>query len=199
MSLVGTATFSWEKPMRRYMAETLPRFPDLLRNELEGLRPSIPGSQQALVDKMDPSDPTYQAHVREVLSMQIEYKNWVDLMQADVARETGVWTANIYREMLATIKELAERDGLDAVLYRDEFEPTRTGYEPDAVRNEIRGRKLVYWNPATDLSARVADKLNEAYRKSPPKQMIDMAPGAVSTAPPAGSPPPAPTNPGKKP
>lgn len=155
---------------------------DALQKENEKRRAAI-DSKQAKVDRMDPSDPMYQAEVRDVLAMQIEYKNWVDLMQADVARETGVWTAKIYREMLDTIKSIAETDGLDAVFYRDEFDPSRTGYEPEAVRNEIRLRKLVYWNPATDITMRVADRLNESYRKLPPTQMIQLAPGAISATP----------------
>jgi Skp family chaperone for outer membrane proteins len=171
---------------------------DTLQKENEKRRQAI-DTKQAKVDRMDPSDPMYQAEVRDVLAMQIEYKNWVDLMQADVARETGVWTAKIYKEMLDSVRELAEREGIDAVFYRDEFEPTRTGYEPDAVRNEIRARKLVYWNPSIDMTTRVAEKLNETYRKMPATQMIQMAPGAVSVAPAPAAPNNAAAPAGKKP
>lgn len=190
-----------EYQRKKDLDEQMKNKQDSLQKENEKRRQAI-DAKQAKVDRMDPSDPMYQAEVRDVLAMQIEYKNWVDLMQADVARETGVWTAKIYREMLDVIKEVAEREGIDAVMYRDEFEPVRTGYEPEAVRNEIRARKLVYWNPSTDITQRIAEKLNETYRKLPPTQMIQMAPGAISATPatPAPQSPATPAAaPGKKP
>jgi hypothetical protein len=50
------------------------------------------------------------------------------------------------------------------------------GFDPDAVRDQIRGRKLLYASPTADLTQVVLDKLNADYRQQPKTQMLQLSP-----------------------
>jgi len=129
---------------------------------------------QAEIDRMDPNDPTLVQRMREMLALQIDYKNWRDLKQADTARELGVWSIRIYRDVVRAVEELAKRDGYDMVYYRGEFE--QVSMDPDVIREQIRSLHLLYANPAIDLTQVVLDKLNAEYRAKPRQKMLLQVP-----------------------
>jgi len=131
-------------------------------------------SLQATLDAMSPNDPTYVKRQRERLQMEIDYRTWGELMQADMAREIGLWTRRIYGEITNATAEFAQREGFDIVLYKDQ--PELIGFDPDAVRDQIRSRKLLYGSPTVDLTQLVLDKLNADYRQQPKTQMLQISP-----------------------
>ena len=100
------------------LTEEMRELQDRLNEENKQRRQKI-DALQAEIDKLDPDDPAYVTRMREMLAMQIDYKNWVDLKQADMSREVGVWSVRIYREILKAVEELARRRGaLQAVAKR---------------------------------------------------------------------------------
>lgn len=129
---------------------------------------------QATLDAMSNDDPTKVKRQREMLQRQLDYKNWTDLMQADMSREVGLWTRKIYSEILVVAEEMALREGYDMIFYREA--PDLIGYDPQAVQEQIRMRKLIYASPATDITQTVLDKLNAAYRAQPKAQMLEISP-----------------------
>jgi Skp family chaperone for outer membrane proteins len=127
---------------------------------------------QAELDRMDPNDPTIVQRMREMLQLQIDYKNWADMKQADVAREFGLWSVRLYKEMCQATEDLARRDGYDLVLYKGEFQPV--SYEPEAVKEQIRSLHVLYASPSVDITQVVLDKLNNDYRATPRAQMLQV-------------------------
>ncbi|MBP7747946.1 MAG: OmpH family outer membrane protein [Phycisphaerae bacterium] len=125
---------------------------------------------QAELDRMDPADPTLVQRMREMLALQIDYKNWADLKQADVAREFALWSVRIYKEMLQATEAIAKRDGYDLVLYKGEFQAV--SMDPDVIKDQIRNLHLLYNNASIDISQVVLDKLNAEYRAQPRVQML---------------------------
>jgi Skp family chaperone for outer membrane proteins len=125
---------------------------------------------QATLDVMDPADPSYPKKTQELLEEQINFKNWRDIKQAGMSREVGVWTARIYKEIVATTEQIAQAQGVDLVLYREEFAPPT--FDPDQIRENIRARKVVYASPAVDMTQPVVDKLNSDYRAQPRSPML---------------------------
>jgi Skp family chaperone for outer membrane proteins len=143
------------------------------QDEVERRRGQI-DSLQATLDAMSDDDPTKIKRQREMLQLQFDYKNWRDLMQADMAREIGLWTRKMYTEILGTAEEIAQRQGYDVVLYLTP--PELVGYEPDAVREQIRSRSVVYASPRVDITQAVLDELNARYRAQPKTQMLQISP-----------------------
>ncbi len=131
-------------------------------------------TQQATLDAIADNDPAKVQRQRELLSMHIDYKNWGELMQAEMAREVGVWTTRVYDEIVAATGEIARYQGLELVLYKEQ--PNLMGFDPDAIRDQIRSRKLVYSSNSVDITQSVLDKLNDDYRAQPKKQMLQLEP-----------------------
>lgn len=129
---------------------------------------------QATLDAMSDSDPAKLKRQREMLQLQIDYKNWGELMQADMGREIGLWTCRVYDEIVAATEDTARRQGFDIVLYKEQ--PELVTFDPDAIRDQIRFRKLVYASETVDITQVVLDKLNADYRAQPRMQMLQLAP-----------------------
>lgn len=160
-----------EYQRQKDLQEEMRKVQDRLQLESDERRKKI-DQLQAQLDALKPSDPTYTDRSRELLALQIDYKNWFDINQAALTREIGVWTVACYRDILRAVELLAERDGFDLVFYKEEFEPTNM--DPQQIRDQIRGRKLLYARQPADITQLVLDKLNADYRAQPPQPMIKL-------------------------
>ena len=127
-------------------------------------------AMQATLDAMDQDDPTYAEKMRELLAEQIELKNWMDLAQADMQREIGVWTARVYQEIIDAAQKVAAARGYDIVLSREPFKPA--SIDPDAIRQQIRLRHVVYNVDRVDITDAVLEELNQTYRAQPRTKML---------------------------
>ncbi len=162
-----------EYERQKDLSDEMHKLQEDLKAESQKRRERIDSLQQTL-DAMNTADPTYTKKMQEMLQLQIDYKNWTDLMQLGMAREVGVWTQRIYNEMLATIQQTAQQNGYAMVFYKEM--PQFQTNEPDALKNEIRMRKLIWAADATDITQTIIDRLNEKYRKEPKTQMIQLTP-----------------------
>lgn len=131
-------------------------------------------SLQATLDAMTPTDPALAEKTREFLQAQFEFKNWSDLVQADMAREVSVWTVKVYNEILEATALISQEKGYDAVFFQDKFRPA--SYDPDVIRKQILNRKLIFASPSTDMTQAVLDELNTRYRAQPQQPMLKLAP-----------------------
>jgi Skp family chaperone for outer membrane proteins len=129
---------------------------------------------QTAISTMQPTDPTYDQRRDELMRMQIDYKNWVDLKQAQMTREVSRWSGRIYEEILAAVASVAQTSAVDLVLYKDEFLPQIEN--PEAMREQIRARKVLYASTNVDLTQRVLERLNQQYNSQPKSQMINIQP-----------------------
>ncbi len=160
-----------EYQRQKDLTEEMKQVQDKLELENQQRRQKIDAAQ-ATVDAMNAQDPARAGKMRELLAMQVDYKNWFDLNQAAMGREVGVWSATIYREITKAAEQIAVDKGYDIVIYRDEFQPT--SMDPNEVRDQIRNRKLIYANPRIDIGQPVLDKLNAEYRTQPRTKMISI-------------------------
>lgn len=129
-------------------------------------------SLQATLDQMAPDDPQAGAKARDLLALQIDYKNWMDLKQAEMSREVAVWTAQLYRDINAKIAEIAERDGYDVVVMKQEFQ--RRSADPQQVQGQIESRKVLYVKPAADITQIILNAVNEDYRQQPRRKLLQI-------------------------
>lgn len=125
---------------------------------------------QAALDALDTEDPTYIARTREMLALQVDYKNWVELKKADMTREIAVWSVRIYKDITRGIEELARAQGYDMVLYKGQFDTV--SLDPDVIKEQIRRIQLLYANPEVDITQALIDKLNTDYRAQPRVKMM---------------------------
>ena len=127
---------------------------------------------KALTDAIDAKDPAKLQEMRKLMSMQLEYKVWFEMQQAELAREVAVWTARIYGDITAACETIAKRDGYDVVLFQEPM-PQLSG-DPDAIKAQIRNRVVVYADPRVDVSQAVLDQLNATFRAQPGGPMLNI-------------------------
>ena len=154
-----------EYQLKKDLDEEMKQYEDKMQLEMDSRRKRI-DQMQATVDAMNPNDPTYSDQTRAVLKAQVEFKNWIDMAQADMTRELALWTTRIYGEILQMTEEVARRDGYDIVLYHDQFQPG--SLDPQAIQNQIAQRRVIYVSPQADVTTTVLDALNARYRAQPP-------------------------------
>ena len=117
---------------------------------------------QAAMTAMDPQDPLFPGKREELLKLQINYKNWADLMQAQMAREVATWSGRVYEEILAVTNEVARQNGIDLVVNLDTpFVPSLDN--PEAVREQIYARRVLFAANPVDFTQTVLDTLNARY------------------------------------
>jgi Skp family chaperone for outer membrane proteins len=135
---------------------------------------------QAMLDAMDRNDPTFPEKYRNFVRLQIEFKNWFEMTQAEMGREAALWTTRIYDEINGAIAEMAKSQGYDVVLFHDEFNPRSN--DPDGIREAINSRRVLYVSQAADLTAAAIEAMNTRYRSQPRQPMLSL-PGAAPAAP----------------
>ncbi len=125
------------------------------------------------LDNMDPEDPTFPGKRQEILKLQLEYKNWADLMQARLAGEVSIWSGRVYEEILRATEAIADSRGLEVVLNMDApFQPLMDN--PDAVREQISNRRVLHVRPSANITDAVINTLNSKYASEPKKMMMDI-------------------------
>ena len=125
---------------------------------------------EATINAMDRNDPTYLEKLNEVLEVRASHKTWFELKQAHIARELGLVTDGIYRDILQAIGEVAQDAGYDLVLYKDEYQPASIAIEE--IQATMRARHLLYSSQEVDITQFVLSKLNADYRSRPPTPQL---------------------------
>lgn len=127
---------------------------------------------ESTIDAMGNEDPMRPERMREWMQMQIDYKNWGEMAQLTLAREFGLWSIEVYKDIYKAAEELARQQGYDLVVFAEPFEPM--SIEPQALENQVRLQKVIYANPTIDLTQLVLDRLNEQYRGVPRQKMMQI-------------------------
>ena len=109
----------------------------------------------------------YEDRFNELQRLTIERQSWLQLKEAIILREHARLTTEMYGEITGAIERIARQDGYDVVLFREN--KALESREPKEILDQIRSRKVLYANPACDITQRVLSSMNEAYRSSGPQ------------------------------
>jgi len=100
-----------------------------------------------------------------------------------VDRGLGDSLREIYHDIQASVREVAEEKGYDIILASDQL-PDAAPDSAQQVRQQILLQKVIYWNPRVDLTGDVVVRLNERYKAQQPKSEAPVAaPPAAPKAP----------------
>jgi Skp family chaperone for outer membrane proteins len=98
--------------------------------------------------------------------MQLDREVWGKLEDAKLRRWHLNHTKALYAEIVRMIARVAKEQGIQVVLYQDHRE--ELGAEYAQVLDSISRRKVLYSDPAADLTAIVLRHVNEAHRTQRP-------------------------------
>jgi Skp family chaperone for outer membrane proteins len=130
-----------------------------LQKQLESRRQAI-HTKQADFTALHPDSPEAYKLQEELDRLQIEFETVQKIEQGEMLRERNLWVAEVYRQLMATIKQIAEAKGLDMVLFQDSFDPKNP---TKTIIERMGPRRVLYARQYLDLTDEVLRVLNEAY------------------------------------
>lgn len=160
---------------------------DVIRRRLsqdrDARKDKIERLKRSLQEELKPGTEEYSQRRKELAMEEAEMQWFVESEGQKVDHGLGDSLREIYQDIQASVREVAEEKGYDIVLASDQL-PDAPADSAQQVRQQILLQKVIYWNPRVDLTADVVAKLNERYKAQPAKN--DAPPSAP---PPAAKPP----------
>lgn len=100
---------------------------------------------------------------------KLQMQFWFREAMTELEVEKALLLQNLYRSMIEAIEALATTEGYDIVIIddaSDELTFDRDGRVPPQVQvqQQIIGRKILYRNPALDITMDLATRMNNLYR-----------------------------------
>jgi Skp family chaperone for outer membrane proteins len=127
-------------------------------------------TEQTKISQLNPEDPGYQAQRSNLMRQQIEYRSWTEMVQAQMQREVALWSERVYQDIVAATRQVAEERGYEVVLYVDEY--VSAIENPDAIREQIRSRKVIYASDRINLTQAILERVNQDYASAPQGKMM---------------------------
>ncbi len=144
---------------------------DSLKKEIADKRKILENKKTELeAFKMD--SPDYNKRFQELMKQDIEFTTWGQYMQAQVEAEHRVWLKRTYQQIIDAAKQIATERGIDIVMYTDA--PAIEGDTLDAMRDNIRRRKILWANAQLDVTEQVLQRLNRDYEKAGGRSSIKL-------------------------
>ncbi|MEX2672009.1 MAG: OmpH family outer membrane protein [Phycisphaeraceae bacterium] len=135
---------------------------EALQKEQQDRRTEIQDLENDYSILADGSDAAQQ--VREELeSKLVSYEVWQQVSSRKMESERAIRISSIYRKMLNTIEQVAEREGYDMVMFRDEVPEFRRAQDQQQIAAMIQSRKLLYATDELDISDRVLQRMNNEF------------------------------------
>ena len=153
-----------ESRMYKDLKERLKASADTKREEARKREQSAKQAQETM-EAFKRTAPEFSAKFDAFVKTAVDYNAYVRLSQAEQVLLLNKGTWEVYQGILATVKEVAEKSGVDVVLYLDDFEPNIQ--DTQALLGQIRQRKVLHATASTDLTKAVLAQFDANYRKKP--------------------------------
>jgi len=96
--------------------------------------------------------------------MMIEYRVWMAVKAESLEEQHRVWIERTYATATQCIADVAKERGIQVVITREELDATVQ--DTNVLRTQILNRKVVYYDPALDLTDEVLARLNDAFARA---------------------------------
>jgi Skp family chaperone for outer membrane proteins len=136
---------------------------DALKKEI-GDKRKILETKKTELEAFKQDSPDYMKRFNELMKQDIEFTTWGQYMQAQVEAEHRVWLKRTYQQIIDAAKQIGTERGIDLVLYTDT--PAIEGDTLEAMRDNIRRRKIIWSSSQIDLTESVLQRLNRDYEKA---------------------------------
>lgn len=94
--------------------------------------------------------------------MAIEFKAWQEFKKRSLEREKVIRIQELYQKAIDQIGKVAERDGYDLVLFKDQTEAPSTSNQQQ-IAAIIQNRKLLYAAERMDITDQITQVLNNQF------------------------------------
>jgi len=153
-----------ESRMYKDLKERLKSSADTKREEARKREQAAKQAQETM-EAFKRTAPEFPGKFDAFVKSAVDYNAYVRLSQAEQVLLLNKGTWEVYRGILATVKEVADKNGVDVVLYLDDFEPNIQ--DTQALLGQIRQRKVLHAAASTDLTKAVLAQFDANYRNKP--------------------------------
>ena len=112
---------------------------------------------------LGPSSEAFRQTDEKRQEKTISLEVWQRLKVQELEREKAIQTELLYRKVGQAVERLAQKQGYDLVLYKDETEPVR-GKTQQQVGVIINMRKVLYASPELDVTDQITQTLNNEFK-----------------------------------
>lgn len=112
---------------------------------------------------LTPKDSPRLTQIEEALvNATIEYQAWKEFQLRRIDREKALVLEKVYNSVKRSLAAYAQQHGYDIVMLNDSIKPLVRGTE-QSVQQQISARRLLYTNPALDITGEVLTKMNNEF------------------------------------
>ncbi len=111
-----------------------------------------------------PDSAEYRKRRQVFEKMVIEYRVWMAVKAESLEEQHRMWIERTYATATRCIADVAKEKGIQVVITREELDTSVQ--ETNVLRTQILNRKVVYYDPALDLTSEVLTRLNDAFIKA---------------------------------
>lgn len=112
---------------------------------------------------LDPEGDAARDVQEQLESKLVEYEVWQQMSSRKMESERAIRIASIYRKMMDAIEQVAQREGHDIVLFKEQTPEFRGAQDQQQIAAMIQSRKLLYSADELDISDRVLQRMNNEF------------------------------------
>lgn len=140
-----------------------------LNEQRDALRDRVERLNRSLQEELKPGTEEYRARRKELAMADAELKWFLDSESLRIEQGLADSLQEIYKDIHAAVREVAQERGIDIVLATDQL-PETAPESAGQVRQQILLQKVLYWNPRLEITDDVISRLNRNYEASRKKK-----------------------------
>ncbi len=132
---------------------------------------------KAALDAFTPDSSDWYKRNEELKKQRFSFEVWQAIEMDNLAAHHLRWTKRTYQMVTEQIAAIAKRRGAHLVITREEIDTpstTDTAKLLQAMDQQILNRKVVYSDPAIEISDEVLAELNAAFEKAGGEKALDV-------------------------
>jgi Skp family chaperone for outer membrane proteins len=163
VAVVDLFTVLNESRMYKDLKEQLKASADDKRKEAEKREKAAKQAQETM-EAFKRTAPEFREKFNTFVNCAVDYNVYVKLSQAEQIMMLNKGTWKVYQTILQAVKAVADENGVDIVLYSDDFEPNLQ--DTQQLLGQIRQRKVLHAAPSVDLTQAVLKRVDSDYVKA---------------------------------
>lgn len=155
------------------------------REQVDKEKKEIETLRRSMEEQFKPGTPDFEQRKEEGVLRETRLKLYMEREGGNLDGIVNASLRSIFEDIHKVVGKVAEEDGLDIVLAKDEL-PVEKPNSSDVLRQQIMLHKVMYFRPSLNITAKVIQRLNDEYVKNGGKAPAPKADGTAATpAPPA--------------
>jgi outer membrane protein len=133
------------------------------QSQLDEINKSIQAIQADLETTLKPGTDEYKERVRQFMEQRAVAEARRTALQQIISIDQGAMRRQLYTKIQDAVKRIAERDGIDIVIFDDSVLPVPEDASDNDVYRTIITKGIIYRHDSIDLTQRVITLMNNEY------------------------------------